>query len=312
MEAGLVQAPSFQTSSEIPRAIYQPLLEIAQHGYNANDIKDWYLTISRQIHRIGSENAEAAYNLITTASESFPSFLTAPPVRLLNGDEASNVKNTSSQNSGFDFWSDSFSFDPFQGTQLQSSSATPAQSIYQSPNHERQNSMCMSAQWSPSPSTGPEIDVNELSTAANEAAAMISNVTNSSPWFSPGSFSMPNEPPRSRQTSCSPSQIGTSNSFVEDLSQSRHQSYSPPYHMAMSNAAMPMLMPCEQRQPSPMLSNAMPTSLGLSFPSSTGLYSTTFPPPITIIPSRKRRKTLQKGVKKIIQPMNHHHHRGSI
>ena len=284
--------PSYQSNPEIPPKAYRPLLEIAQQGYDASDIKQWYLTITRHLRRIGSENVEAAYHLLTPTSECPPT-LQDQQVQIFGEDHQSSLKPTatsrhSDQTPKLDTsnWSSCFSFDPFAETRLNVFSTPPAQPTYE-PALDSGPNVQMSAQWSPSATAAPEIDVNELSTVASTAAeetqATIAGAVASSPqWFSPDTFDVANDIPRSEQSYCG------------------YQ-----YQLAMSNTSMPLLVPYESpiQMSYTLASSITANTFSNSSRSATELYYSPYAPPISIIPSRKRRKILKKGVKKMMQPL---------
>lgn len=108
------------------------------------------------------------------------------------------------------------------------------------------------------------------STATAFSDTDLHNIPTSTRWFTPGTLDMFN-----------------------GVSRKRSASQSSLYQGTMSNATMPLLLP----------SGHPSQQSGSSFMPMTNSADITYLAPISIIPSRKRRKTLRKGERKILQPM---------
>ena len=324
---------SLQSSTAIPNEIYNPLLQIAQHGYDAHDVKTWYLTVMRHLRRIGMENVQAAYRPFSPTSNQ--TTLLDPLARVSSSEDTTPTKATfqaqqqpqpqqqPQQNTTLDTsfcdWSESFSFDPFQDEQLHLRYSSPAEQIFE-PALVRQacenttnirGTPYMSANWSPSATSAPEIDVNEItaSTASEQPVfatttdmcdpsdfTAAANSSHESQWFSPEAFDALSDFSSARSVSISPfstpamsySILPTPESSVYDLSQPEYAAH-PPLPTASSLA----------------------TAVGLgSTMRSTEFYFSPYAAPISVIPSRKRRKLggVTKGVKKIMQPLQNRQH----
>lgn len=278
MDAALAQLPTYHLRSSIPHEIYQPLLDIAQQGYDANDILQWYLSIKRDLHRIDTANVAVQYSLTPPFSVCSP-VPHDPPAPLFSNEHTSPVDaNIRPQDfyeapqTNLDLWSGPFSLFPSEQNQLNVTTSTsiPPLRIGQSAAENQNSIVHLSSPWSPTAPTFPNLEVNELSAVGNEAEKPSNHIINSLQWFSPDSLNA-----------------------INNVSRKRSASDSSPYHVAISNTAMPLLVPSE---------TSTQTS-GSPFVPVTTSTEVTYLPPISIIPSRKRRKTLPKGVKKFIQPL---------
>ena len=321
MDSGPAPPPSYNATPEIPPEIFQPLLTIAQRGYDANDIRSYYLIMLRHLRRMGAENAEAAYTLVTPVSDK--------KVPLFNDEDAGSIEQstepsddhvspkTNPNATGWS-WSRSPSYEPSyepsiqatneisvipfsqqnydqpaeqqQEAQIEIPPAIPPRPLY---THGRTQSMpVMPAHYGPMQSNGPQFDMNEICQEPAPYGGESSRAPNQ--YFSPDAFNGPYHSP--------PVQ------FAHPWLPAPNTA---PYQMAMSNTAMPVLVPFHpppqqepQRQPSYIEDLVAPFSqpTGLSA-LATELYTSPFFPTIDIIPSRKRRKVLQKGAKRIVQSM---------
>ena len=335
METGLPPIPTHAATQDIPSEIYEPLLNIARGGYDANDVRHWYLTMLRHLRRIGVENAEAAYHLATPVSDTSPALMDTkagflnhehdtslhPPTALYS-DEVSPKTDPY-------MWSKSPSYEPpFEAenhevlptvsqqpydpsnespfeTRLQAPFPEPPQQIfnpvsgqaYQMPSQMPyfmpprqvsesynipQQSALRSANWVPSRSAQGDIDARDFSAATNERLPFSSEARPPNQWFSPNDFGVVNNAPPNH-----------------------YMLNSAPYQVAMSNTEMPVLVPYDHGPPANYTSNivnSLSNVMGMSsLPAE--LYCSPYLPTIPVIPSRKRRKMLQKGVKKIMQPL---------
>ena len=331
MDSGPAPPPSYSTAiPEIPTDIFQPLLKIAQLGYDANDVQHYYLTMLRHLRRMGTENAEAAYTIVTPISDR--------KVHLSSDDDWSSARPTTESvedhvspktvPTGWS-WSRSASYEPSiqehndlvvssapselfdlspeqlqqpQQMQIQPPEITPTQKSFQHGGHNRQHSILMlPGGYSDPRATRSQFDVSDLN-ASNEHLAFPRAESN--PWFSHEDYSNPNiihQPPQPQFAAPWPSML--------------HQQ--PPYQLAMSTTQMPLLVPYAQGPPAMQHAPQPQRSLTESFademmnPFSNGglsqlateLYHSPFFPTIDVIPSRKRRKVLKTGVKRIAQTL---------
>ena len=314
MESGPGPSSLSQSFSDIPREIYQPLLEMAQRGYDVNDVKTWYGTLLRHLRRMGAENAEVAYRMGTPASDC-SSTLPIQSNRRAPEDYPSSRRTTLgsvhshvSPKTQPAAWPVSQAPEMLSETQAQDFaiqnqlqiSASPQQVYTLSdqiqPSAPQQQSYVasadfsqapfMSATYSPSQMMGAENLPFGYGTSTSEAVAFTGEAATANQWFSPDDFNM-----------------------VNDTPMRRHTSPTPPYQMEMSNTQMPVLVPSYQPSPPASLisANTDPASFNginqYSFPPTNTLSTPMFYTPVTILPSRKRRKLLQKGVKKMMQPL---------
>lgn len=334
MDSGPAPPPSYQATPGIPTDIFHPLLKIAQLGYDADNIRQYYLTMLRHLRRMGTDNAEAAYTLVTPISDR--------KVPFSMEDESSSARPTTESYedhvspktipTGWS-WSRSASYEPSIHEQSDLVASSAPQDIYdlspedmhppqhmqlqippgpqqtptqQSFNHSQissdrpQSVLVMSANYSPSQSHRPQLDPNEICASSNEQFQFAADPqAQSSQWFSPDDFGgASNMPPPQPQTHLAPWP-------------SMHQQA--PYQMAMSNTQMPLLVPYPQQHPpqpqrsftdsfSDEYANPFSSGMGLSR-LATELYHSPFFPTIDVIPSRKRRKVLKGGVKRIAQSL---------
>ena len=317
MDAGPAPPPSYNAAPEIPTEIFQPLLSIAQRGYDANDIKNWYLTMVRHLRRMGTENADAAYTLITPVSDKKAPIFSDDDSSSTNAPVESYEDHVSPGTvpTGFS-WSRSASYEPSirehidvpanasaqqiynpppeqpQQMQIHIPSSAPPQQLYESSNDRPQSVLLMSANYSPSRSTHPQLDANEILATNAEPVTFATERATSNQWFSPDDFRGGNhqQPQYGQPWGPAPA----------------------PYQVAMSNTAMPLLVPFhpppqqQQPQPEPCYTEDLfaPFSSGLGLSQlANELYTSPFFPTIDIVPSRKRRKVLRSGVKRIAQTL---------
>lgn len=331
MDSGPAPPPSYSATPEIiPTDIFQPLLKIAQLGYDANEIRQYYLTMLRHMRRMGTENAEAGYTLVTPISDRKLPFST--------DDDSSSARPTTESvedhaspktvPTGWS-WSRSASYEPSiqEHNDLTTSSApselfelspvqlqqpqhlpmqppdiTPTQQSFEQGGRSRQHSILMlPAQFNDPRATRSQFDLSD-SHASNEH--LVFPTTQSNQWFVPDDLSQTNVAHSQPQyTALWPSML-------------QHQ---PPYQMAMSNTQMPLLVPYASAPPGmhpppqpqrsftesftdELMNPGFPSGMGLS-QLATELYHSPFFPTIDVIPSRKRRKVLKGGVKRIAQTL---------
>lgn len=325
MDSGPAPPPSYSASVDIPTDIFQPLLKIAQLGYDANDIRHYYLTMLRHLRRMGAENAEAAYTLVTPSSDRKLPFSTSeddsssarPTVESYEDHISPKTCPTSWS------WSRSASYEPSiqeqsdlvassapselfdlspeqfqqpQHVELQMPEPTPTQQSFDRALHDRRQSVLMtSASYSPTSNSGPQLDVNEINATRAEPVSYPGPPTaHASQWFSPGDFQPQPQP-----------------QFIHPWPSMHGRA---PYQMAMSNTQMPLLVPYPQAPPPPMPQRSFTESFADEFINpfqpgglsqlATELYHSPFFPTIDVIPSRnKRRKVLKTGVKRIAQSL---------
>ena len=319
--------PSYSASPEIPADIFQPLLKIAQLGYEANDIRTYYLTMLRHLRRMGAENAEAAYTLVTPISDR------KLPLSSSEDDSSSTRPTTESYEDHVSpktvptswSWSRSASYEPSiqeqpdlvassdpqnlfdlphdhlqqsHNMQLQLPQTTPTQQSFNRvlASERPQSILMMSANYSPSAASQPQLDVNEINATTAESIAFGQPTASASQWFSPDDF-QPQPHPQQQYMAPWPSMHGQ-----------------PQYQMAMSDTQMPLFVQYPQHQAPPppqrsftesfadQFSNPWSSAGGLS-QLATDLYHSPFLTTIDVIPSRKRRKTLKTGVKRIAQTL---------
>lgn len=314
--------PSYSATPEIPSDIFQPLLKIAQLGYDVNDIRTYYLTMLRHLRRMGTENAEAAYTLVTPISDR------KLPFSSTEDDASSTYPTTESYEdhvspktvpSGWS-WSRSASYEPSiqeqsdlvasqelfdlssehlhqtQNMQLQIPERTPTQQSFdRALVNDKPQSIMMSANYSP-PVTS--LNVNEINATTAGPVIFGQPTASASQWFGPDEFQPPPQPqPQVQYIAPWPSMHGQ-----------------PQYQMSMTNTQMPLLVQYRHAHPpaSPQrsftesfadqFSNPWSNAGGLS-QLATELYHSPFFPTIDVIPSRKRRKVLKSGVKRIAQSL---------
>ncbi|KAK3718491.1 hypothetical protein LTR37_004995 [Vermiconidia calcicola] len=117
MDSGQQSPHSGQAGLNVPHDIFQPLLMIAQCGYEPRDIKEWYRTMLRHLRRMGPKNADAAYNLASlmpTTNTLLPEISEDDALNTTSGSQEDHVSPmavpcgwTSSPS-----YESSFSFDP--------------------------------------------------------------------------------------------------------------------------------------------------------------------------------------------------------
>lgn len=325
MDSGPAPPPSYSSAtSEIPVDIFQPLLKIAQLGYDANDVRHYYLTMLRHLRRMGAENAEAAYTLVTPMSDRKLPF---------SSDEDSSSARPTTESvedhvspktvpTGWS-WSRSASYEPSIQEQndlvpssapselfelspeqmhLQPPEITPTQQSFGQSGHGRHHSVIMlPPNYNDPRATRSQFDLTDLNASTEHLAFPRAQ---SNQWFGPEEFTDPNigHPHLQPQFAAPwPSMIPQQ----------------PPYQMAMSNTQMPLLVPYASAPPAmhpppgPQRSFTESFTDELMNPFSNGglsqlateLYHSPFFPTIDVIPSRKRRKVLKTGVKRIAQTL---------
>ena len=329
MDSGPAPPPSYSATPEnVPTDIFQPLLKIAQHGYDANDVKHYYLTMLRHLRRMGTENAEAAYTLVTPISDRKLPFS--------SDDDSSSARPTTESvedhvspktvPSGWS-WSRSASYEPSiqeqndlvasaapselfdlspeqlqqpQHLQMQPPEITPTQQSFEQSGHNRHHSIIMLPPHFNDPrATRSQFDVSDLNASSEH---LVFPRAQSNQWFGHEDFTNPPiAHPQPQFAAPWPSML-------------QHQ---PPYQLAMSTTQMPLLVPYASAPPrmhpppAPQRSFTEgftdelmnPFSAGGLSQLATELYHSPFFPTIDVIPSRKRRKVLKSGVKRIAQTL---------
>lgn len=328
------QHPADPAAQDIPNDIYQPLLKIARSGYDANDVKQWYLTMLRHVRRIGTENAEAAYDFATPVSDvTSPLFDSKvgrpedgeqPPVYAPAGLYISGVSPGTDSRMG----SNSPSCESYIGQGVANVESVPSQQVYHLSD-------------GPAATTTQPISLAEPLQTAYDASIGVSRPTHGLlPALQLQTNSNPLQPyqsnaavhaswnhPRAISAEFNAGQSGALNNTTfahHNQPQNANQWFGPnhfnsmntpppaqygypnaPYQTAMSSTAMPVLIPYEHSPPAdypPTLMDNLSTAFGFSIPSE--MYSTQYLPAIPVIPSRKRRnRMLQKGVKKITEQL---------
>ena len=321
MDSGSAPPPAYCAAPEIPPEIFQPLVAIARQGYDADDVKRYYLIMLRHLRRMGVENADAAYTLITPVSDK-----KAP---LYNSDEDESSVQQSVEltedhispgpgPSGYS-WSRSASYEPSydgsiqptndisvipicqqdyepslnatQDIQVQTPQSIALQDFPESSQGQPQVVPMMSPNYSPTRMSPQYRDANEVYVANHNPAGYAGESSRSAgQWFSPEDLNRVSGPPPMQYP---PAWVTPAPTPA-------------PYQMAMSNTQMPLLVPYHPPPPQPQpgytedLINPFSSGLGLT-QLANELYSSPFFPTIDVIPSRKRRKVLQKGAKTILQ-----------
>lgn len=279
MDAALAQLSHHQASPRVvPPEIHQPLLDIAKQGYDANDVTNWYLSVKRDLHRVETASAQTSYSLTPPFSVCSP---VPPDLEVQPSDDGGTSpveRNTGPQafyetpTNNTILWSESFMLNGFQQNQFNTTTPASIPPLYTctSTADERNSIAQLSSPWSATQPTFPNFQA--ISTPATQNATdQESNIANHHiQWYNPD-----------------PSNT------INSGSKKRRASQPPPYHLPMSSTPMPLILPSE----SSTQANYPP------FAPVTTSTEVTYLPPISIIPSRKRRKTLPKGVKKFIQPL---------
>lgn len=320
MEGGLANTLPQQTSTEIPAQVYQQLLNVALLGYDSNDVKIWYENLQQHLRRIGAMNPLVTYGGITPASDYS---LDARTATFLNTDSAARrmtaatIESCTSSASALPTTEEALNNGDFSDqipiyttASLDSGSQQYTPRSYNNycdtPQHldstrEPSQSQSHLANWSPAPSSAAEQEAFALSMSMpnNNPVAFAGETTTpntmSYPWFS------------AQDVSSIP---GTTSQIPYPLSQSaqhlptQQQTYlAPDYNTQLSGASMPVIVPYATTSSTGnnhyTKAAAIPTAPGASLYSSSSGYF----PIIHVSSSRRRRKALQKGVKKIVQPL---------
>jgi len=314
-------------ANEIPNDVYHHLFTVALLGYDADDVKAWYQTMLRQLCRINTNthNSQAGYGGMTPASEysidarnaafvdagNASRRMTAPAIEPCMSSTIA-LPSTEENIASTEFMEPIPIYtntSPDSGSQQY----TPqSYSTYCStPHHldttpEPLQTQLQTANWSPAPSSTAEPDMYTLSVSTamssnNPVAFAGESATHNTfnfPWFSAqDTSSMSTSTPQlsypsSHGLRSQPQLSGPQGSFL-----------APDYNTQLSGASMPVIVPYATTS-SASNSNytkaaAIPTGPGASlYSSSNGFF-----PIIHVSSSRRRRKALQKGVKKMVQPL---------
>ncbi len=327
MDSGLAPPPAYSGSAEVPTDIFQPLLKIAQLGYDANDIRHHYQTMLRHLRRLGTDNAEAAYTLVTPSSDRKLPFSTReddsgsarPTVESYEDhvspktcptswswsrsasyepsiQEQSDLVPSSAPSEMFDLSSEQFQ-QP-QHVQMQIPEPTPTQQSFDRALQDRPHSVIMMPpNYRPSSSSQQQLDMSEMNASRAEMISFPGPPTaQTSQWFNPEDF-QPQPTPQPQ--------------FIHQWPSIHGQIQ---YQTAVSNTQMPLLIPYPQAPLPPQPQRSFTESFADEFINpfqpgglsqlATELYHSPFFPTIDVIPSRnKRRKVLKTGVKRIAQSL---------
>ncbi|KAF2484017.1 hypothetical protein BDY17DRAFT_119634 [Neohortaea acidophila] len=260
-----------QSSSSIPYDVHQLLLQVAQHGYDADDVRLWYAAILNRIlydnlstvDTPQSQPSTAAETRETTTSTHYSANLLAM---------TSGPQNYANAIPTAESWPGQYSVEDYASSSISGSTTTTVDSAYQT-------SMTNYTQPSPCWSAGTPAQLG----------------MNTSTTDHPTPSTIPLEPPEDTINGPAPSWPAQSSyNIPPNPSSKRPASPLPPYEFPMPSSN-PML----QYYPA-ATTNTPPQPHFSSFES----FCTAYGPPISIVPSRKRRKTSSKGVKKFFQPMH--------
>lgn len=333
MEAGFA-TNSQQPARDIPTEIYDSLWNIAMHGYQAEHVNLWYQTILHDLRQIASDNlqpeasgaglhvdaimgqctdfldtesAARRATLATTDSCISPTanFNALPSTELPQLD--GNVAPTAAAYGQSTHDSTS---QPYSTPQSYQTYTTTPQHLDTTP--EPPQNQQLIPNWSPAPSSSAaEPDLYAISAAASlsngNLMAFAGEPTNGVPpyhWFSTQDIGSLHTRTRSQQSHISQHSLAPSNQDLFQLPQ-QHQAQqpylAPEYNTQLSGTAMPVLVPYASSASNGNYTKAaaIPTGPGASFYSSSAGYF----PIIHVSSSRRRRKAIQKGVKKMVQPL---------
>jgi hypothetical protein len=307
MESGQAPPPSYQAGPDIPSDIFQPLLAIAQRQYDPNDVKQYYHTMLRHLRRMGTINADAAYNVMTPVSDRKTSLAPSEPQSLRTIATHSEDHVSPKTMPTFDEPSFEPSYEPGQSDQLQI--ATSSAQVYPVLNESCRQApveipttqpMLIGANYSPPNGSRMPPPTNGVHVRAASVDQIPYGIPQQQPlpqqWFSPETFGTeevpPHLPPR----------------FAPSFSPSPQ-----PYNATVVNGHIPMINPFAPPPPQQQyyqpeyqpeqedFLGSISNSLGISN-FTRDLYNSSYYPMIDVIPSRKKgRKALQKGVRRITQ-----------
>ena len=326
MDSGPAPPSSFSASPQVPADLYQPLLLIAQLGYDDNDVRHWFPTVLRHWRRMSAQNAEVASTIGTPVSDS------ELPLSRSEDDSGSVYPTTESSEDHVSprtlpiawTWSRSTSYEPsiceqsdlmansapqslfdFNSEELQQSplqipQITPTQQSFNQEHGMRngpQGTLMMSADYSPAVQ---HLDMDEIN--ASRSQSLTFPVT-ADQWLSNEEYPLLQQQLLQQQPQFAhpwPSMLPTYPSQA-------------PYQMATMASQSPLLVPYTQSAPLPQrrftegfagefVSPFAPAPGGSLSQLATHLYHSPFFPTIDVIPSRKKRK-LKGGVRRIAQSL---------
>lgn len=278
--------PYRASPSVVPPEIYKSLLDIAKQGYDASDVTNWYLVVKRDLDQLSAANADTSYSLTPPFSVCSPvpvEHETQPPNTPLDstarsqsiyGTPTNNPPTTGGQSiyktptTNGSLWSETFISEPFQQSQINATTSRcnePAQ-ICTTSAAEQSGFLPIPSPWSATESAFPIIPTTPYPTTAYSTT--LFGYDQQAQYYNPDPYTQIN--PESRK---------------------RRASQPNPYDMPMGSTPIAFGPPIE---PAMQPDNSQ-------FPQSTLSNELTYLAPISIIPSRKRRKTLPKGMKKFIQ-----------
>lgn len=306
------------------------------HGYQAHHVNTWYQTILHDLRQMSSGHTQhrAGGDLHSAASVS------NDQVDFLNSNSAARRATVATIDSCFSSIAKTHTVAttesiPLEGDVVQTGPAYPGSvpdsisQAYHTPQsyqtytttpqnlestpEPQQNQQVMSG-WSPAPSSIAESDLYALSAAApvpngNLMAFAGEPTVSAYPWSGAPDISSLHCRTRSQQSHISQHSLAPSDQSLPQIPEQQQQipapleqPYLPPeYNTQLPGTAMPVLVPYASSGGSGNYTKAaaIPTGPGASFYSSSAGYF----PIIHVSSSRQRRKALQKGVKKMVQPL---------
>jgi len=262
------QFPSFSPIVDIPDDIYRPLLIIAQRGYEAEDVLQYYLAIQHQLSQLHPTTAVSPYSLTPPVSACSPRTVEPDTTVLRYRDSSSPMYHALSSaqietpHVEQGFWS--------------------SDNIYRATGYEHSVPSPSISGLDPEPSSAAHWIPSAPITSGLQLVGNVVDV---------GDF-LDEDVRQDPQSVRRPSQpiLDT----PDGSSRKRKASDSSPYEIAMSSTAMPILVPTTL----PCSNSGMPYVPFMTMPGYANL------PEISVIPSRKRAKATPKGVKTIRRPVN--------
>lgn len=320
MDAGSAPPPCYQAGPDVPTDIFKPLLFIAQQNYHPDEVKEYYRTMVRHLRRMGAQNVDAAYTLMTPASDRKVSLPVSEAAMIQATIEQSDDHVSPKTVPILEEPAFEPSYEPGQFDHLETGPSTdsgyavldesltpvsievpPPQPPRPNAQQQQQSTLMMTTSFDPPPTRPIAMDQGHArSISADHIPFTMPLQQMQTQWLPQNAVFNPASSPPLQEgrfaPTCTPSPmphqmalpnnaLGFGNPFPSVPQQ--HQQQQMYYHPQQVNSADNFHGP---------LSN----NFGISN-FSHDLYSNSLFPMIDVIPSRKRRKALQKGVRRITQ-----------
>jgi hypothetical protein len=318
MDAGSAPPPCYQ-AVDVPTDIFKPLLEIAQRNYHPDEIREYYRTMVRHLRRMGAQNVDAAYTIMTPASDRKISLPVGEAaliqVTTTESDHVSPKTVPILEEHAFEPSYEPGQFDHLHTNQttecaypIMEENLTPVSMEVPPPQpprpiaqqQQQQNVLMTTTSFDPPPVRPLGMDhMHARSVSADQLPYTMGQQQLQPQWMpQPGMLNSASSPPL-EQARFVPNGTPSPMPYQMTVPQNPVQ-FANPFQPPPPQQQMMYHHPQQADSADDFRGGPLSNTLGLSN-FSHDLYSNSLYSMIDVIPSRKRRKQLQKGVRRITQ-----------